>query len=258
MSCTRTRTRATPRRRAGSRRSPRPTTCSPTRPSARSTTRRARCSRAAAVDRAAPVGSAASAAPGGFGNGAGSPGFDMSDLFGGGSGSNLNDLFDGLFGANAGRSSSPGPVRGQDVSADITLGFDEAVRGSDAAAAAVRPGHVHPVPRLGREARDVAAALPDLPGHRLGEPQPGRVRVQRAVPRLPRHRPADRRSLPAVPRHRLDHADAHHQRAHPRGRARRRQDPDPRQGHARAQRRAVGRPDRHGARRQARAVRPRR
>jgi molecular chaperone DnaJ len=69
-------------------------------------------------------------APGGFGNGAGNPGFDMSDLFGGGSGSNLNDLFDGLFGANAGRSSSPGPVRGQDVTADITLGFDEAVRGS--------------------------------------------------------------------------------------------------------------------------------
>ena len=75
---------------------------------------------------------------GGFGAGAGRPGgnanFNVSDLFGGGSSSNLNDLFDGLFGPNAGRSGSrtagAGPVRGQDVTADLSLGFDEAVRGT--------------------------------------------------------------------------------------------------------------------------------
>ncbi|HEX3336651.1 MAG TPA: molecular chaperone DnaJ [Jatrophihabitans sp.] len=60
--------------------------------------------------------------------------FDVSDLFGGGSSSNLNDLFDGLFGAGAGRggtrrASSPGPVRGQDVTAEINLSFEQAVHG---------------------------------------------------------------------------------------------------------------------------------
>jgi molecular chaperone DnaJ len=79
---------------------------------------------------------------GGFGSAAGSPrtnrNFDVSDLFsgggGGGNSGNLNDLFDGLFGANAGRSgagtTSPGPVRGQDASAEVTLAFDDAVRGT--------------------------------------------------------------------------------------------------------------------------------
>jgi molecular chaperone DnaJ len=58
--------------------------------------------------------------------------FDMSDLFGGGSASNLHDLFDGLFGAGAGRSgggTTAGPRRGQDASAEVTLGFEEAVHG---------------------------------------------------------------------------------------------------------------------------------
>src|SRR3954470_4132953 len=74
---------------------------------------------------------------GGFGGGAGArrPGnFNVSDLFGGGSSGNINDLFDGLFGPNAGRSgaagTSAGPTRGQDVSADLTLGFDQAAQGA--------------------------------------------------------------------------------------------------------------------------------
>ncbi len=74
---------------------------------------------------------------GGFGAGTGqqrtNANFNVSDLFGGGSSSNLNDLFDGLFGQSAGRSgprSGAGPVRGQDVTADLSLDFEEAVRGS--------------------------------------------------------------------------------------------------------------------------------
>ncbi len=73
---------------------------------------------------------------GGFGAGQRPAGnFDVSDLFsGGGTSSNLNDLFDGLFGQEAGRTgagrTSPGPVRGQDATAEINLGFDEAVRGA--------------------------------------------------------------------------------------------------------------------------------
>ena len=58
--------------------------------------------------------------------------FDVSDLFGGGSSGNINDLFDGLFGSTAGRSGgtrSAGPRRGQDASADVTLSFEDAVRG---------------------------------------------------------------------------------------------------------------------------------
>ena len=61
--------------------------------------------------------------------------FDMSDLFSGSSGSsgNINDLFDGLFGPTAGRSgttrSRRGPTRGQDATAEVSLGFEDAVRG---------------------------------------------------------------------------------------------------------------------------------
>jgi molecular chaperone DnaJ len=74
---------------------------------------------------------------GGFGGRAGGQrrtnvNFDVSDLFGGGSSGNINDLFDGLFGPTAGRSGatrSAGPRRGQDASADVTLSFEDAVRG---------------------------------------------------------------------------------------------------------------------------------
>lgn len=67
------------------------------------------------------------AGPGG-GPGAGS--FDMSDLFGGG-GANLGDLFSDLFGGGGGGSTRrAGPSRGQDVSADVSLSFDDAVRGA--------------------------------------------------------------------------------------------------------------------------------
>ena len=66
-------------------------------------------------------------AGGGF---AGGTPFDVSDLFGG-SGANLGDLFGNLFGGGAGgsRARSTGPARGQDLSADVTLDFVEAVRG---------------------------------------------------------------------------------------------------------------------------------
>ncbi|HJQ42860.1 MAG TPA: molecular chaperone DnaJ [Jatrophihabitantaceae bacterium] len=69
----------------------------------------------------------------GAGRARGNGAFNMSDFFGsGGSNSNLNDLFDGLFGGQGARSGTrggAGPMRGQDASADVTLGFDEAVRG---------------------------------------------------------------------------------------------------------------------------------
>src|SRR5579875_3338957 len=73
--------------------------------------------------------------PGGFGattgTGSGTP-FDMSDLFGASGG--LGDLFTDLFGQSAStgprRSSATSATRGGDLSADIDLGFEEAVRGT--------------------------------------------------------------------------------------------------------------------------------
>jgi molecular chaperone DnaJ len=82
--------------------------------------------------------------PGNF-SGGGSPGgggfsnttFDMSDLFGtrtSSAGGGLGDLFSDLFGGSASgnsrRSSAAGPVKGTDVSAEVSLGFDEAVHGA--------------------------------------------------------------------------------------------------------------------------------
>src|SRR6185312_4107489 len=62
--------------------------------------------------------------------------FDMSDLFGSRSGGGLGDLFSDLFsgggsgGSSSRRSSAAGPVKGQDAAAEVTLDFEEAVRGS--------------------------------------------------------------------------------------------------------------------------------
>lgn len=67
--------------------------------------------------------------PGGAG---GSATFDMSDFFGGaGGGADLGDLFGNLFGngTRTSRARTSSPTRGQDRSAEITLDFDDAVRG---------------------------------------------------------------------------------------------------------------------------------
>jgi molecular chaperone DnaJ len=87
---------------------------------------------------------------GGFGAGTSSAGgrFDMSDLFGGaGSGGGLGDLFDGLFNAGGRRGgaagTASGPTRGGDLSAEISIGFDEAVRGATLPLKLSAPGTCH-------------------------------------------------------------------------------------------------------------------
>ncbi len=72
-------------------------------------------------------------AGGGF-SGGGTSTFDMSDLFGP-SNTNFSDIFGGLFNTSTTSNSRPrtpsaGPTQGQDVSAEVTLGFDEAVHGA--------------------------------------------------------------------------------------------------------------------------------
>jgi molecular chaperone DnaJ len=68
--------------------------------------------------------------PGAYAGG-GVPGFDLGDLFtraGGGATGGLGDVFGGLFGG--GRTAGRAPRRGDDVEADVTLSFVDAVRGA--------------------------------------------------------------------------------------------------------------------------------
>ncbi len=82
--------------------------------------------------------------PGGAGGGygGGSP-LDMTDLFGAGGG--LGDLFTDLFGnsATTGAGGGAGPVRGQDVSAEIGLDFTDAVHGVTLPLKLSSPGICH-------------------------------------------------------------------------------------------------------------------
>ena len=78
-----------------------------------------------------PGGAQTGASPGGFGS------FDMSDLFtdaGASGGGGIGDMFGGLFGGGRSTSSrtrrGAGPARGQDVEAEISIPFTEAVEGA--------------------------------------------------------------------------------------------------------------------------------
>ena len=82
-----------------------------------------------------------------------------------------------------------------------------------------------------------AAARPAA-GRGLGQPQPGRVRVLRAVPRLPRHGPDHRRPVPGVRRRRREHPHPLAHRPRSRGGGRRQQCGST----ARASRAGAGRP----------------
>jgi molecular chaperone DnaJ len=70
--------------------------------------------------------------------GAGAPGggatFDFGDLFGagagGGAGGGLGDLLGGIFGGGRRGSTSPGPRRGADAEAEVTLSFTDATEGA--------------------------------------------------------------------------------------------------------------------------------
>ncbi|MDG4762919.1 molecular chaperone DnaJ [Solwaraspora sp. WMMD406] len=75
---------------------------------------------------------------------AGGPGFDPSDLFGGGfsgaggqtagdrrfGGAGFSDIFSSIFSGGAGGTRTRGPARGRDVEAEVVLDFGSAVRGT--------------------------------------------------------------------------------------------------------------------------------
>ena len=154
-------------------------------------------------------GSARRLPPGGGYAGGGVRRFDMSDLFGARSaGGGLGDLFSDLFGggrpATARRASGgPAPVKGQDVRrrdhARLRRGGARRrpcrcscpVRRPAAPAGGTAPG---PAPRRAR--------CPTCGGAGIVTVNQGGFGFQRAVPRLPRHRPDHRRPVPGVRRHR--------------------------------------------------------
>ena len=70
-------------------------------------------------------------APGAYGGG-GVPGFDLGDLLGragGGPAGGFGDVLGGLFGSRGGGAGAQRPRRGQDVEAEVTLAFLDALRG---------------------------------------------------------------------------------------------------------------------------------
>jgi molecular chaperone DnaJ len=78
--------------------------------------------------------------PGGFGSGAGGPGFGTA----GGPGFDLNDLLGGLFGGGGGRgaagSGAPRSQRGADVESELRIDFVDAVRGAEVPIRLSSPG----------------------------------------------------------------------------------------------------------------------
>jgi molecular chaperone DnaJ len=56
--------------------------------------------------------------------------FDLGDLLGGQQGGGLGDVFGGLFGQGGRRSTARGPRRGADLETEVTIGFEDAVRGA--------------------------------------------------------------------------------------------------------------------------------
>ena len=146
--------------------------------------------------------------PGGFrpgGGGAGGQTFDLNDLFGQGAtranqgSGGLGDLFGGLFGGRgagtrAGRRAAAS--RGADVETEVTLDFPEAVHGVTVPLQLASPAACRTCGGIGATSGHRATAVPELPGHRPDHSQPGRVRVQRAVPGMPRDRVGHRRPVP--------------------------------------------------------------
>src|SRR5215211_6957227 len=107
----------------------------------------------------------------------------------------LGDLFGNLFGG--GRQSQGAARRGRDVESEVTLGFEEAVRGATIPLQLRGPAPCHTC--HGSGAKPGTPALPDLQRARHGHPRPGPVRPLQPLPDLPGSRLGDRRPLPDLP-----------------------------------------------------------
>ena len=109
------------------------------------------------------------------------------------------------------------PARAPTSSPSSRIDFVDAVRGAEVPIRLSSPGRCETCGGTGAGPGTAPHACPTCDGRRAGQPQPGRVRVLRAVPRLPRHRPDHRRPVPGVRRRRREHPHplAHRPRSRP-------------------------------------------
>ena len=127
---------------------------------------------------------------GGFGTGGDGTEFNLNDLFdaaGQTGGNNIGDLFGGLFGRGAQPRPSRAPARKRPGDRDRTR-LPGSHQGCRDAVAAHQPRAVHQLPRQWRPAGHQPEGLPELQRRRCGQPEPGRVRVLRALHRMPGQR----------------------------------------------------------------------
>ena len=255
-SCTRTRTRATPRRRPASRRSPRPTTCCRTPSGARE------------YDEARRLFGAGGAARGGF-PGGGFPGgggqtFDLGDLFGGAGGpaagapggaGGLGDLLGGLFGGGAGArrarrsQAASGPARGQDVETEATLSFEEAVLGVTVPLRMQSPGTCPTCDGSGAKPGTSPHTCPVCQGAGVTSRSQGAFAFSEPCRNCRGTGSVVDDPCPTCARQRRHHPDPHDHRADPGRRQGRAADPAGRQGRPGTARRAGRRPVRRRPRR---------
>ena len=134
------------------------------------------------------------------GGGAGSSTFDFGDLLGqmggtaGGSGGGLGDLFGGLFGGSGRRANQP--RRGADVTSEVTLDFAEAVEGATVPLRMTTPGTCPTCYGSGAKPGTMPRVCPVCSGTGITQQERRWLQPGRPVPRVPWHRPADRRPLP--------------------------------------------------------------
>jgi molecular chaperone DnaJ len=133
-----------------------------------------------------PMGGGMGRGPGGFGGfpgGAGGFTFDADDLGGGGGG--IGDLLGNLFGGRGGggRSRGTGPQRGADLSADLHLGFPDAVAGLTTTLHLVSDAVCHTCAGTGAEPGTVPTRCDLCGGRGLVEDDQGMFATSRPCPR---------------------------------------------------------------------------
>jgi curved DNA-binding protein CbpA len=154
--------------------------------------------------------------PGSYAGG-GVPGFDIGDLLSraGGQTGGFSDVLGGLFGGGRSTGRAPAARHRRRGGRDALLRRRGA--GRDRPAPADHHRTVRHLRRIGRCPGHLTEDLHHLLGGGGDVAQPGRVRLQRAVPRLPRERAHRRDPVPELRGRWAGRVDQDAQRPHPRG-----------------------------------------
>ena len=127
--------------------------------------------------------------PGQPGRPGGGFGFDLGDLFGGSGGRPAErrqrrprrHLRRHVRRRRPGRHQQTRPRRGADVETEASLSFGDAIDGATVPLQLAGDGPVPGLPRHRGQGRHRAQGLPDLRRHRAGQPEPGHLRLLRAL-----------------------------------------------------------------------------